>query len=1184
MKKVILLLLFILTTNNFILAQSWKPTYSNNCNLDLSIHGYMNWDANNPWAVANNLFEEGNYKVCYLPMRVEDARREGSTYAYVRTNAARFDFYTDHIVITQLICCPTVNSSGTDIERKLMDLYFKKEINGANTNIGTITSVSFESGRAMVTTSKLKIRVNCDGIMMIKKIPGAAFDIGKINCKLNFYPGYKASSLKIPQNVGKGDSWSMLARSYNKEDISHVFMDEYGGIGFYLLKNEEEYYNATTTYPEVTYDISDVLNNTPGYPFWIAAFPPKTYKYENDYKTNSLPKRSAYASLVNRFVSYQDNYWPGGYKRLYINKWTDSMTDPMNSYFFVNSANDQNFRDAMSGTTPNYVHIQNEGLFIHHDCLTLWKDWLFDYKPRAFSGSDYGILTKIKQNLFTAVPGSKYIVYTSPQYFIKNTHYNGWDNSGNIRQNSPYATSQLLNVSGETITYKPTLANGNINYYLNMAGTDERKIYTFNNGQRVDFGDGAVKQIPIANNWDFMSFDKNSDATGIDHFMKACNYKEPPWVPMNREGENMVDYINAVSQLANTDDDGTNDYVDGIFMDTPYEFNIPRTYQLMRELRTNGLTKRFTLMLHESARAGQDAYLPQIDAYADYIVNGEMNKNFDFYDRKLWRYFISTMNISNTPSLILTPELISVKSQTDGNFAVWCYTNNVKLMYPSIVMKDVADGNIDKSNELVDFFWNNYPNKTNLENMVKSNHAFHQSLLSENYNGTTTGYWYKNPPGGTTFSGSQLLKGDFDNNKKEDLVIINNPSNGLVWNFVSSYALSAPKRILFNPDPNATPISIDLSPFGPTASIPFIGEFNGEGRSDIGYISIEPKEVVVDGTTTIINLDVLHSSFSKTYSIWEGNTIIQSLVFQDNEPQNFSTFHPDKVIIGNFDNDKKDDILFYKYNSNSSQIMLYLNYGMGFNPTSIFPLNFVGIPFAADIDGDNKDEIIIANKSTNGCQWKIYKPILGGTSGLNLDLYEFRSLYFGGAWDIPLVGNFDNSKNADICFSRQDKFNYLLSSGTSFFNSNVVDDLGYTSPIKPFVIDINGDGYDDPAVYYNNQIKIKINKPGSIFNSNLLPKLSSTEEVIPTEFSLSQNYPNPFNPSTTIKFDIPKATRVSLKIYNVLGQEVKTLVNEIMEPGAYNFKWDAGHYASGMYIYKIEAGNFVQSKKMMLIK
>ena len=139
-------------------------------------------------------------------------------------------------------------------------------------------------------------------------------------------------------------------------------------------------------------------------------------------------------------------------------------------------------------------------------------------------------------------------------------------------------------------------------------------------------------------------------------------------------------------------------------------------------------------------------------------------------------------------------------------------------------------------------------------------------------------------------------------------------------------------------------------------------------------------------------------------------------------------------------------------------------------------------------------------------------------------------------------------------------------------------------------MDFNGDGYDDSGTFDGSGstsiIRIKINKPGRIYNSGTgqLPKLSSTEEVLPTEFSLSQNYPNPFNPSTTIKFDIPKATRVSLKIYNVLGQEVETLVNEIMEPGAYNFKWDAGHFASGMYIYRIEAGNFVQSKKMMLIK
>jgi hypothetical protein len=92
------------------------------------------------------------------------------------------------------------------------------------------------------------------------------------------------------------------------------------------------------------------------------------------------------------------------------------------------------------------------------------------------------------------------------------------------------------------------------------------------------------------------------------------------------------------------------------------------------------------------------------------------------------------------------------------------------------------------------------------------------------------------------------------------------------------------------------------------------------------------------------------------------------------------------------------------------------------------------------------------------------------------------------------------------------------------------------------------------------------------------------DNVIPKTFSLSQNYPNPFNPSTSIKFSIPEASDVVLKVYDILGSEVAVLVNEKIEAGNYTVDFDASQFASGMYIYSIKAGEFNVSKKMMLLK
>jgi len=101
--------------------------------------------------------------------------------------------------------------------------------------------------------------------------------------------------------------------------------------------------------------------------------------------------------------------------------------------------------------------------------------------------------------------------------------------------------------------------------------------------------------------------------------------------------------------------------------------------------------------------------------------------------------------------------------------------------------------------------------------------------------------------------------------------------------------------------------------------------------------------------------------------------------------------------------------------------------------------------------------------------------------------------------------------------------------------------------------------------------------------------VTEREPDLPDVFALSQNYPNPFNPTTTIYFDIPVRSHVNLTIYNVLGQSVKTLVDEDLAAGKYEETWEGtsdggANVATGIYFYKIEAESFVETKKMMLLK
>ena len=95
---------------------------------------------------------------------------------------------------------------------------------------------------------------------------------------------------------------------------------------------------------------------------------------------------------------------------------------------------------------------------------------------------------------------------------------------------------------------------------------------------------------------------------------------------------------------------------------------------------------------------------------------------------------------------------------------------------------------------------------------------------------------------------------------------------------------------------------------------------------------------------------------------------------------------------------------------------------------------------------------------------------------------------------------------------------------------------------------------------------------------------SGTDEEIPKVFVLDQNYPNPFNPSTKIKYSVPLSSNVTIKVFDILGNEIETLVNEDKTIGTYEITWHAANLPSGIYLYKLQAGPFTEIKKTILLK
>ncbi|MCU0413061.1 MAG: T9SS type A sorting domain-containing protein [Ignavibacteriaceae bacterium] len=120
-------------------------------------------------------------------------------------------------------------------------------------------------------------------------------------------------------------------------------------------------------------------------------------------------------------------------------------------------------------------------------------------------------------------------------------------------------------------------------------------------------------------------------------------------------------------------------------------------------------------------------------------------------------------------------------------------------------------------------------------------------------------------------------------------------------------------------------------------------------------------------------------------------------------------------------------------------------------------------------------------------------------------------------------------------------------------------------------------GAEWDTIYTNNGLYIKLIDSPTIIEG-------TEDENLPTEFALNQNYPNPFNPSTKIQYSIPEKSNVALKVYDILGNEVAILVNEEKERGVYSINFDATGLASGMYLYRLQAGSFVETRKMILIR
>jgi len=182
----------------------------------------------------------------------------------------------------------------------------------------------------------------------------------------------------------------------------------------------------------------------------------------------------------------------------------------------------------------------------------------------------------------------------------------------------------------------------------------------------------------------------------------------------------------------------------------------------------------------------------------------------------------------------------------------------------------------------------------------------------------------------------------------------------------------------------------------------------------------------------------------------------------------------------------------------------------------------------------------------------------------NPDSNKIKLRLFGTAKDYDIEINYVNENG----IGRFGDFDVPLEANTS--HTFVPDWSDVTNTDLMVLVDNGNNGTIDDTLYLENQVTGIGDDQGSL--------------LTPTNYNLAQNYPNPFNPVTTIQYSLTQRSNVTLKVYDVLGKEIAVLVNEEKDRGVYNVNFDATGLASGMYMYRIQAGSFAETKKMILLR
>jgi hypothetical protein len=329
---------------------------------------------------------------------------------------------------------------------------------------------------------------------------------------------------------------------------------------------------------------------------------------------------------------------------------------------------------------------------------------------------------------------------------------------------------------------------------------------------------------------------------------------------------------------------------------------------------------------------------------------------------------------------------------------------------------------------------------------------------------------------------------------------------------------------------NGFPVTLS----GVIKSTPAIGDLDGDGSKEIVVISYDDTDIdslyVFDAAGNIrtgFPVGVRYARLSSpALGDIEGDGNLEILVggFSNTNTEILYGFHQDGSVIQNFP--------------------VLLNH-----PGTSGNINTS--PVICDIDGDTTTVEIVVK--TNDYIFALHNDT---TTVIGFPYFIDDENQSGTYGPSPLVGDFDNNGDVEYAFaSIAGKIHYF---NTQFpYNKN----FGFW-----------------------NSYKHDMQNSGSILPIEIFTDINETNYATPAEFELMQNYPNPFNPTTSIKYAIGSRQFVSLKVYDVLGNEIATLVNEEKPAGIYEIEFRGNNITSGIYFYTLSTGNFLSTKKMILLK